>query len=209
MLVALARVAGAPGLRALGLVHRDVGVLHQLLVVAGVLGEQRDADARGDAQVQALDRERLRDRAEDLVGDHLGLRDVAQAAEQHAELVAAEPRRGVAGAQHRVQALADLAQQLVAGVVAERVVELLEVVEVEQQQRHARVARLAGEDRVAQAAQEVAAVGHRGELVGERLPTRFGERAHVAESQPVRANAASIVASASASASGSSRLKWS
>ncbi len=82
-----------------------------------------------------------------------------------------------------LQALADLAQQLVARVVAERVVELLEVVEVEQQQRHARVARAGRDQAVAQAPQEVPPVGHRGELVGERLPARFCERAHVAEGQ--------------------------
>ena len=55
--------------------------------------------------------------------------------EHDRELVAAEPRERVAGPQRLLQARADLAQDLVAGVVAERVVELLEAVEVDQQQR--------------------------------------------------------------------------
>ena len=67
---------------------------------------------------------------------------VAGTAQEHAELVAAEPRGRVGGAQDRAQPLAHLAEQLVAGVVAERVVELLEAVEIEQQQRQAGVARV-------------------------------------------------------------------
>ena len=51
--------------------------------------------------------------------------------EQHAELVAAEARQRVAFAQARPQQRADLAQQLVAGRVAARVVDDLEFVEVE------------------------------------------------------------------------------
>ena len=55
--------------------------------------------------------------------------------EQHAELVAAEPRQRVAFAQARPQQRADLAQQLVAGGVAARVVDDLELVEVEVEHR--------------------------------------------------------------------------
>ena len=46
------------------------------------------------------------------------------------ELVAAEPADGVAGADRAAQPGGDLPQQLVAGRVAERVVDLLEAVEV-------------------------------------------------------------------------------
>ena len=56
--------------------------------------------------------------------------------EQDRELVAAEAGDGV-GRAHRVgQALADVAQKLIAGVVPEAVVDLLEPVEVEHQHRH-------------------------------------------------------------------------
>ena len=61
--------------------------------------------------------------------------------EHDRELVAAEPRERVARPQRLLQARADLAQHLVAGVMPERVVELLEAVEVDQQQRDLAVAR--------------------------------------------------------------------
>ena len=53
-------------------------------------------------------------------------------AEDH-ELVAAEARRGVAGAQHVLEPPRDVDEQLVAGPVAERVVDDLEAVEVAEQ----------------------------------------------------------------------------
>jgi hypothetical protein len=52
--------------------------------------------------------------------------------QQDRELVAAQPRDGVARAQHAGDPRADELEQLVAAVVAERVVDLLELVEVEQ-----------------------------------------------------------------------------
>ena len=55
-----------------------------------------------------------------------------RAAEHDGELVAAEPRDGAAPATS-TSLPRDLAQQLVAGVVAERVVDLLEAVEVDQE----------------------------------------------------------------------------
>ena len=59
---------------------------------------------------------------------------VGQVAQQHGELVAAEPRERVAAPERAAQPLGDVAQQPVAVVVAERVVDLLEAVEVDQQQ---------------------------------------------------------------------------
>ena len=53
----------------------------------------------------------------------------------HGELVAAEAGDHVAGAQHAAQALGDDLEQAVAGAVAERVVDDLEVVEVDEQHR--------------------------------------------------------------------------
>jgi hypothetical protein len=49
--------------------------------------------------------------------------------------VAAEPGHGVHGAERPLEPLADLDQQLVAVVVADGVVDLLELVQVDEQQR--------------------------------------------------------------------------
>jgi hypothetical protein len=59
--------------------------------------------------------------------------------DQH-ELVAADAADGVALAQHRAQPLAHALQQLVAGRVAERVVDELEVVEVHEHHGDVRAA---------------------------------------------------------------------
>jgi hypothetical protein len=56
-------------------------------------------------------------------------------ADEHGELVAAEPRKQVLAAHLLGEARRDLAQQVVAALVAQDVVDLLEAVEVDQQQR--------------------------------------------------------------------------
>ena len=61
--------------------------------------------------------------------------DRSSVLDQDRELVAAEARRGVAGAHAAQQPLADRDEQLVAGGVAEAVVDRLELVEVAEQDR--------------------------------------------------------------------------
>ena len=132
-------------------------------VVGGL--EHRDADARGHrALAGAGDRDPLgAQRLEQLVGDVLG-RVPRGARQQRGELVAAEPGEHVALAQPRAQHRRDARDDLVAGGVAERVVDVLEVVEVEQQQRAVG----------AVAAHEV---GVRVDLVGEaRAVVQAGQR---------------------------------
>ena len=70
-------------------------------------------------------------------GDVLGLACVG-VGQQYRELVAAEPRERVARAQPILQERRDRQDELVTGMVAERVVDVLEVVEVEDEQRPAR-----------------------------------------------------------------------
>ena len=149
----------------LGRVHGDVGALHQRLDVAAVLGEHRDADAGAHEQRQAVEAERLLDRAGQLDGDLLGLLDRGAGRQQDGELVAADAGDQLGAGDAGLQAGADLAQQPVAGLVAERVVELLEVVEVDQQQRQLGL-RLAGRGRgVLQAREQPAPVRQAGQRV--------------------------------------------
>ena len=70
----------------------------------------------------------------DLVGDVERALGVADVGDEQGELVAAEAGDGVGAAQHLLEAPAHLDQQAVALVVAEGVVDVLELVEVHDQQ---------------------------------------------------------------------------
>jgi hypothetical protein len=105
-------------------------------------------------------------------GDRLlGATDVA--ADDH-ELVAAKARHGVAGAQRLVQAGRELEQQVVAGAVAQAVVDELEVVDVEEEDRHPGLAavRLGQCDR--EAVDEERAVRQPGEGIVQSLMADVG-----------------------------------
>src|SRR5205807_7576479 len=95
---------------------------------------------------------------------------LARVLEQHGELVAAESREGVAGPAGVLEALRDLLEELIAGVVAERVVDLLEAVEVDQQHGE-RVRRALGpRERLVEPVAEERAVREPGQPVVEGLP---------------------------------------
>ena len=162
------------GAHALGLVHRDVGALQQPHRVLRVVREERDADAGVDVDVDAADRERFLERGAQPQARGAG-RGLVAGLEDDRELVAAQPRQRVVLAQQLLQPRADLAQHLVAGVVAERVVELLEAVEVDQQQRELVAVRAARLDRRVQRVDQVAAVAEAGEVVGHRLLLRVAQ----------------------------------
>jgi hypothetical protein len=151
------RVAAlAVGLRA---VHGDVGVAHHL-VRRRVRGGDRDPDRRVDEQLAPLQLERDLQRRQDALGDHRRLAGVADVVEQERELVAAQARDRVVGTQCRKQPLGDGLEQLVADVVAQRVVDDLEAVEVEEQHRGAAVGVMAARaaDRLVEAVEEQHAV---------------------------------------------------
>jgi len=154
----------APGL--LGLVHRRVGALQELLGVAAVVREAGDPDAGRDRLLRgALDRQRLAQQAEHLLGDAQRVLVVDQVGNEDRELVAAQTRAGVALAQAASDALRGEAQQRVARQVAERVVHALEAVEVEEQHGEALAVAPRGGDRLLEPVLEQRPVGEAGELV--------------------------------------------
>ena len=145
--VARRQVDLVAGAHALGLVHRDVGALQQPERVArrGSGKSAMPTLASMCTRMPPTANELLERGAQPQPGG-AGRRLVA-GLEHDRELVAAEPRERVVVAQQLLQPRADLAQHLVAGVVAERVVELLEAVEVDQQQRELVAVRAARLDR--------------------------------------------------------------
>jgi hypothetical protein len=121
----------------LGLVHRQVGVAQHLVGLAVAHVAEGDADARRRPQLGAVDAHRLVQRLQHTLPElqHGGL--ARWLFDQDRELVAAKPRDQVVRAHAVADALRRFLQQLVAGRVAERVVDVLEAVEVEEHDREA------------------------------------------------------------------------
>ena len=153
----------------LGVVHREVGAAQQIVAVVAVVGDERDADARLHVDRVAVDDERRLERLLDLPDDGRGAGEVGALARQDAELVPAESRHRVADAQAADEPLGDELQELVAVVVAERVVDLLELVQVHDQQRQRLARPERRPDRLGDAVAEQHAVGQAGEVVVQRL----------------------------------------
>ena len=147
-LVELERVASA----LLGPVHGGVGVGEQGLGVAPVVGKGRNSDAAGDAQDVPVDPHLLRDRR--LKAGHR-FRDVLDAlglvAEHDDEFVAAEPHHDVRRAHAPTIRRGDGPEQLVAGVVAEAVVDVFEIVDVDEGDGRPAVVALGEQQRLASA----------------------------------------------------------
>ena len=134
------RIAAAAA--ALRLEHRDVGVHQQRLVVAAVRRADGDAGARADHHAGAADLVGLGKLLEQLLGPGADLRLGGAAAHDGEELVAADageqrlrhPAGLLLGAEEGAEAGRDDAQEIVAGLVAEGVVDALEAVEVHEQE---------------------------------------------------------------------------
>ncbi len=109
----------------------------------------------------------------DLGGDLLrqggGAPEIRGVLQQQRELVAAQARDGVLGAQAPGQAMADLHQEPVADLLAERVVQDLEAVEVEEEDRQVAAAALGPGQGVGEAIHEEGAVGQPGQGIAEGL----------------------------------------
>src|ERR1043165_3890768 len=148
----------------------DIGRAHELrdALALAVDRHETDADAGLEQAVAPAEAE-ARDDLAQLLGNLARLGQVAMR-HQHAELVSAEPPKGVVGAELRFEQRAQLPQQLVAGGVAARIVHHLELVQVEEHERMAARVDLCILERLAELALEVAAVDEAGERVMARLP---------------------------------------
>ena len=131
--------SGAAPAERLVLVHRGVGVAHELGDGLAVVWPDASADARADREAEAAHVERRGERVPDasLRGPHLLVE--VNVGEDDRELVAAEPCDVVVFATERAQARARLADQLVAGLVTVEIVDPLELVEIDEQQAYASV----------------------------------------------------------------------
>src|SRR6266540_4602545 len=104
----------------------------QLLALARTAGMESDADAGADHELPPGDPDRLGENVEQPRRDADGM-CLVRPVEQDCELVAAEASERVGGPARRVEALRDGLQQLIARIVPEAVVHLLEPVEIDEQ----------------------------------------------------------------------------
>ena len=150
----------------LGPVHGRIGVPDEILGRVRLAGH-RHPDARRQAQILTPHEERSLEVLEQSLGDllHVGLG--VGVAQEHGELVAAEPGSVVGQAQAGAQPIRDDGEDLVAEAVAQRVVDHLEVVQVQQQDRRAGGVRVV-EDRL-ERVDEPGSVGETGQRIGDRL----------------------------------------
>ena len=127
--------AGAVAALVLGAVERHVGVAHDVGGAGAVLVDHGDADRGADDDVVAADGIGRADGGDQALGERHHLGGVVAQRGDHRELVAAEPRHQVVAAQRVRQPQRDVADQFVADVMAERVVDVLEVVEIDIEHR--------------------------------------------------------------------------
>ena len=185
----------------LGVVHRRVGVLHQLAEFIAVLRTQGDADTGGDEELAALKHERPHQAGENLLGDmnRPVQRQFAIGAmlQQQGEFVAAHARHGVVVIDAGQQARGHVLEHAVAGGVAEGVVDRFETVEVEEHQHHPRLLPFGRLQRGVQTILEQRAVRQVGEgvVIGEAVDTLLAglALADVAEETHVTGQIALIV----------------
>ena len=151
----------------LGAVQREVGVLQQLVGIAAVLRRQRDADRDADHDLMVVDLVRRGDHLDETAGERSGRSLLGAADLDHGELVAAEPRHGVVLADGGLQPAADFLQQRIANGMAERVVDVLEMIEVEAEHRE-----LVVRTRPAQPLFELLVEQHAVRQIGQRVMAR-------------------------------------
>ncbi len=128
VVVVVGVVAHHAGVLGLGHVHGHIGVLQEVVDVDAVVGSDDVADARLHRQGEAAHLDLVLDDVAQAPEHLLGVTDLGQ---DDAELVAAQAGHGVLGPGVVGEALGQLGQQLVAAVVAQRVVDLFEPVEVD------------------------------------------------------------------------------
>ena len=165
-------VAAAAAL--LGAVHRGVGVAQQVLGErVGALGD-RDPDARGDEVLAGGEDDRLVDRLRDALGHPDRLVRAVELLADDEELVAAEPGDRVGGPHRVVQPRRQRHEQVVAGGVAERIVDELELVEVGEQHRDGAAVAPAARERALEAVERQRPVRQRGERIVQRAVAYLG-----------------------------------
>ena len=181
--------AGAVAALVLGAIERHVGVAQNVGGVAGAAVDRRDADRGADDDVVAADHVGRADRGDDAAGDRLQRIGIGLAMGDDGEFVAAEAGHQILAAHDAAQPLGDVEDELVADVMAERVVDVLEVIEVDVEHRRRRAAGAHIVDHGFEPLAEIDAVGQAADRIVQRQmaqlrfagPDLLGAAPHVAQ----------------------------
>ena len=119
----------------LGPVQRQVGVAHEHVGVQPIAGADGDADAGADVHLLAVDVVGQAHQFDHAARERSGIGRLGDAGLQNGELVAAHARDDVGVPRQRAQPFGDHLEELVAGGMAQRIVDGLEVVEIEEVSR--------------------------------------------------------------------------
>ncbi|MNL16618.1 hypothetical protein D3C87_1376700 [compost metagenome] len=152
----------------LGPVHGGLGVAVERHRLVAVRGKDGVADARRDEELVALDLKGLAKGRHEITCQAHRLLGPRKPGPDDGERVAPDPGDVVGGAEGPQEALGDLADQQVAGAVAEGVVDDLEAIEIQQQQAGLVPGALGLGQDLAQPVLEEAAVRKAGQGVGAR-----------------------------------------
>ena len=169
VLVGLGHVDGVTLDHPFRAVHGDVGPLQKQRGVVAVGRRHGDADTGVHMQRQTAQLERAVEGLEHLGGHEFGLFHGVEVGDDDRELIAAEAGDGVGLAQNNLQTLRDLLEDVVAGLVTEGVVDLLEPVEVHQQEADRAGAAARRRQGTVEPVGEQRAVGQSGERIVQGL----------------------------------------
>jgi hypothetical protein len=152
--------------------HGKLSLLKDLVRAHRFIAEDGDADAARAVTFVAIEHVGLTEGGADLLSDNLGLGgsrlgNFAQVVEYHRKIISAASRHGVCSANAGGQAPGRFLKQEVAGLMSERVVELLEFVKVNEQQRSLVGVCTARVRPMLQPLQKQAAVGQAGQRITE------------------------------------------
>ncbi len=186
----------------LGVVHRGVGVLHQLAEVVAILRTQRDANAGGDEEFATGQRERhfqaLQDAFGGVDGSLQGVVTIGTGRQQEGELVTAHARHRIVLVDAGGQARGDILEHAIARGMAQRIVDRLEAIEVEKQQHHPVTMACGLLQAVVQTVLEQGSIRQLGEaiVIGQPMDALLAglALAHVAEETDVAGQRALLVA---------------
>ena len=168
-----------------GPVHGEVGVPEQGLAVVSVLGIDRDAHAGAQGHLAIGHGARSGDLVEDGLGGHGCVISPLEVLEEHRELVAPDAGDAVGAARRVADALGHRAQDLVAGLVAQVVVDRLEPVEIDEDEPHPALPPSGSQQHLVQGLEKEGAIRKAGEAVVAGQALQLGLRLPQVEEPPV------------------------